>query len=57
MGERIGYLAVPRDASQPRTFFEWDQLTLKKGSVQGGRVGGQEKKSEGPNNTGQEGEP
>jgi hypothetical protein len=40
--ERIGgYLDVPRDASQPRTSFEWDQLTLKKG----------------PNNTGQEGEP
>ncbi len=46
VGERIGegYLAVPRDASQPRTSFEWGQLTLKKGSVQGGGGGGGQKK-------------
>jgi hypothetical protein len=58
MEERIGgYLDVPRDASQPRTSFEWDQHTLKKGPVKGGWAGGQKKKSKGPNNTGQEGEP
>jgi hypothetical protein len=45
MEERIGgYLDVPRDASQPRTSFEWDQHTLKKGPVKGGWVGGAEKK-------------
>ena len=45
MEERIrGDLGVPRDASQPRTSFEWDQHTLKKGPVKGGWVGGAEKK-------------
>jgi hypothetical protein len=52
VGERIGgYLGVPRDGSQRRTSIgEWDQLTLKKGSVGGGEA---ENKSERTNNTGQ----
>ncbi len=58
VGERIGgYLAVSRDASQPRNLFEWDQLTLKKGSVQGGGGGGGRKKEVRTKQHGTKGEP
>ncbi len=55
--ERIrGYLGVPRDASQPRTSFEWHQVTLKRGPVQGRWGGGGRKnKSEALGNMGQGG--
>jgi hypothetical protein len=36
-GDDRGYLQVPRSASLHQTSFEWDQLTLNKGSVGGGR--------------------
>jgi hypothetical protein len=43
--ERIrGDLGVLRDASQHRTSFEWHQITLKRGPVQGRWRGGQKKK-------------
>ncbi len=54
--ERIGgYLGVPRDASQPRTSFEWHQITLKRGPCRGGGEGGQRKKNEALENMGQGG--
>ena len=47
-----GYLVVLRYASLHETSFQWDKLTLKKGSRAGG---GQKKKCERANNAGQAG--